>query len=176
MDHIKVDMNEEDEFLRTLFCGNVSEKVTEELLFELFLQAGPLEKVSIVPQKTFAFITFLHAVSVQYSIRMMEGVQLFGRTLKLQPRSREADEYSRAKFLKHLEWNEKLNQAYMQDQQKEFYKKYQMNLANSLHDNLKTHGQPLLRFPQHHNQTFSYPRFLYHQTVPFPCNVNYQRR
>ena len=28
----------DDEQIRTLWCGNLAEKVTEELLFELFLQ------------------------------------------------------------------------------------------------------------------------------------------
>lgn len=31
-------MSEEDE--RTLWCGNLSDKVTEELLYELFVQVG----------------------------------------------------------------------------------------------------------------------------------------
>ncbi|GLV31800.1 uncharacterized protein CBL_07560 [Carabus blaptoides fortunei] len=43
-----MDYNGEDtEDARTIFCGNLHIKVTEELLYELFLQVGPLEKVSI---------------------------------------------------------------------------------------------------------------------------------
>ena len=34
-------MSEEDE--RTLWCGNLSEKVTEELLYELFVQVSNLK-------------------------------------------------------------------------------------------------------------------------------------
>ncbi|XP_014478008.1 PREDICTED: splicing factor U2af large subunit A isoform X2 [Dinoponera quadriceps] len=33
-----------DEDARTIYCGNISNKVTEDILYELFLQAGPLEK------------------------------------------------------------------------------------------------------------------------------------
>ncbi|WAR06646.1 RBM7-like protein [Mya arenaria] len=76
---------------RTLWVGNLSEKVTDELLYELFLQAGPLEKVSIAKErdgrlKGFAFITFQHNASVPYTIQLFEGSQLHGRPLKLQCR------------------------------------------------------------------------------------------
>lgn len=54
----------EDEDARTLFCANISDKVTEALLFELFLQGGPVEKVAQPKDKdgrarTFAFITYV---------------------------------------------------------------------------------------------------------------------
>lgn len=144
MDHIKFDVNDEDEDCRTMWCGNLSEKVTEELLYELFLQAGPLEKVVIITQANtnFAFATFLHSVSVQYTIRLMEGVKLFGKILKLQPRNNGADAISKKKFNKHLEWNEQLNNAYLREKQKEFYENYQKNFSN--YNNLYSNG----RYPQ----------------------------
>lgn len=73
----------EDEESRTIFCANISDKVTEGLLYELFLQVerskfnffftcfhlekfqgGPLEKVAQPKDKdgrarTFAFITYV---------------------------------------------------------------------------------------------------------------------
>ncbi|KAH3826207.1 RNA-binding protein 7-like [Dreissena polymorpha] len=74
---------------RTLWVGNLSDKVSDELLYELFLQAGPLERVSIAKEKDgrpkgFAFITFAHDESVPYTVQLMDGIQLFGRVLKLQ--------------------------------------------------------------------------------------------
>ncbi|KAJ0175423.1 hypothetical protein K1T71_008582 [Dendrolimus kikuchii] len=86
-------MIEEDN--KTLWCGNISEQVTEEILYELFLQAGPLEKVRIARdrdgrQKNFAFITYCHAVSVPYAINLFRGTALFHRTLSLQCRSQMA--------------------------------------------------------------------------------------
>ncbi|CAG4972244.1 unnamed protein product [Parnassius apollo] len=82
-------MIEEDN--KTLWCGNLPEQVTEELLYELFLQAGPLEKVRIARdrdgrQKNFAFITYCHEVSVPYAIQLFRGTALFHRTLVLQSR------------------------------------------------------------------------------------------
>ncbi|KAL0973301.1 hypothetical protein UPYG_G00201670 [Umbra pygmaea] len=58
-------MGVSDETDRTLFVGNLDPNVTEELLFELFLQAGPLYKVKIPKdndgkQKGFGFVCFKH--------------------------------------------------------------------------------------------------------------------
>ncbi|XP_021443887.2 RNA-binding protein 7 [Oncorhynchus mykiss] len=81
-----------DETDRTLFVGNLDPKVTEELLFELFLQAGPLFKVKIPKdndgkQKAFGFVCFKHEVSVPYGMNLLNGETLFGRTLKVQFRA-----------------------------------------------------------------------------------------
>ncbi|KAG6445684.1 uncharacterized protein LOC115440598 [Manduca sexta] len=86
-------MIEEDN--KTLWCGNLSDQVNEELLYELFLQAGPLEKVRIARdkdgrQKNFAFITYCHEVSVPYALNLFRGTALFQRTLSLQCRARMA--------------------------------------------------------------------------------------
>ncbi|XP_058822198.1 RNA-binding protein 7 [Topomyia yanbarensis] len=84
-------MSEEDE--RTLWCGNLSEKVTEELLYELFVQAGPVEMVKIPKdndkrQRSYAFITYAHAASVEYAIDIFEGTKLFQRPLTLHKKSK----------------------------------------------------------------------------------------
>jgi RNA recognition motif-containing protein len=83
----------DDEADRVLWCGNLDEKVTDELLYELFLQAGPLEKVKIVqgPVPRYAFITFQHRVSVPYTIQLMNGIRLFDRPLRLQVRTGSAN-------------------------------------------------------------------------------------
>ncbi|XP_052888622.1 RNA-binding protein 7 [Anopheles moucheti] len=81
----------EDE--RTLWCGNLSESVSEELLYELFLQAGPLENVKIPRdadrrQRNYAFITFQHACSVEYAMNIFEGTALLQRPLTLHRKTR----------------------------------------------------------------------------------------
>uniref|UniRef100_A0A146L9E0 RNA-binding protein 7 n=1 Tax=Lygus hesperus TaxID=30085 RepID=A0A146L9E0_LYGHE len=70
----------------TVYVGNLSDKVTEELLYELFLQAGPVENVNIPKQKPFGFVRFKHQCSVPYVINLLEGISLFGKTLKVAPR------------------------------------------------------------------------------------------
>ncbi|KAG8187430.1 hypothetical protein JTE90_009503 [Oedothorax gibbosus] len=102
-----------DEKEQTLYCGNLSEKVTEDLLYELFLQAGPLESVSIPKdkdgrQKNFGFVKFKHSVSVQYAVALMDGVALFGRILRLDVRSGSANAFN--PFLEKLREYQRMSQ------------------------------------------------------------------
>ncbi|CAF1537301.1 unnamed protein product [Rotaria magnacalcarata] len=78
---------------RTLYCGNLHENVTEEMLFELFLQSGPLESVTMKRdgRRSFGFITFKHEESVPYAEAIMENVCLFSRPLRLAARSSNKD-------------------------------------------------------------------------------------
>ncbi|KAK7151426.1 hypothetical protein R3I94_007925 [Phoxinus phoxinus] len=81
-----------DEADRTLFVGNLDPQVTEEVIFELFLQAGPLIKVKIPKDndgksKQFAFVNFKHEVSVPYALNLLNGIRLHGRQLNIQFRS-----------------------------------------------------------------------------------------
>lgn len=85
-------MGIEEEADRTLFIRNLDQKVTEELLFELFLQAGPLIRTKIPKdpdgkQKTFGFAVFKHDVSVPYAMQLLNGTTLFGKTIHVQFRS-----------------------------------------------------------------------------------------
>ncbi|XP_020602965.1 RNA-binding protein 7-like [Orbicella faveolata] len=72
---------------RCLFIGNLDSRVTEEILWELFLQSGPLEAVHIPKdketgrQKSYGFIRFSHEVSVPYTISLMNGITLYGRAI-----------------------------------------------------------------------------------------------
>ncbi|KAJ8927619.1 hypothetical protein NQ314_019897 [Rhamnusium bicolor] len=76
---------------RTVWCGNLSDKVTEDILFDLFLQAAPLEKVKIVKDKdvrksNFAFIIFKHQISVNYALKLLNGIRLFDKSIIVKPR------------------------------------------------------------------------------------------
>lgn len=78
---------------KTVWCGNLSEKVTEEHLYELFMQIAPLQRVNIPQDKegrksNFAFIVFKHAVSVNYATDLLSGTNLFDKPLNIKPRSR----------------------------------------------------------------------------------------
>ncbi|XP_053307772.1 RNA-binding protein 7 [Spea bombifrons] len=77
---------------KTLFVGNLDPRATEELLFELFLQAGPAVNVKIPKDKDgkpkqFAFVNFKHEESAPYGMNLLNGIKLFGRPLKIQFRS-----------------------------------------------------------------------------------------
>lgn len=85
---------EQDEDQRTVWCGNLSDKVTEEVLYELFLQAGPVRRVKIPKDKdgnqlSYGFVTFKHVESVPYAISLIEGISLYDRRLNLKPRQRQ---------------------------------------------------------------------------------------
>lgn len=86
---------------RTIWCGNLSDKVTEEILYELFLQAGPVRRVKIPKDKegrqlSYGFVTFKHVESVPYAITLMEGIPLFDRKLNLKPRQRQDQSMDRS--------------------------------------------------------------------------------
>jgi RNA-binding protein 7 len=85
-------VEESDSDERTLYIAGISEKVTDKLLYELFFQAGPIERVSIPKEKdgknkTFAFVTYKHLIAVPYALHIFSGTKLFGRELTLKNRS-----------------------------------------------------------------------------------------
>ena len=71
----------------TLYVGRIHPKVTEEILYELFLQVGPLLKVTLVKNretathKGFAFVNFKHKASLDYAIAVLSGERLYGQEL-----------------------------------------------------------------------------------------------
>lgn len=82
------DDDEDDEDKRTLFCANLDDKVTEELLFEVFTQAGPIERVRIPKdnngkQRTFGFITYVHKCTPPYAMQLFKGLSLYRRQLNI---------------------------------------------------------------------------------------------
>jgi len=85
-------MDDCDEDQRTVWCGNLSEKLTEEVLYELFLQAAPLQRVRIPKDKdgrptSYGFVTFKHLVSVQYATELLNGTTLYDKKINIKPRN-----------------------------------------------------------------------------------------
>ncbi|XP_049641467.1 splicing regulator RBM11 [Suncus etruscus] len=81
----------QEEADRTVFVGNLEARVREEILYELFLQAGPLTKVTICKDregkpKSFGFVSFKHMESVSYAIALLNGIRLYGRPINVQYR------------------------------------------------------------------------------------------
>ncbi|XP_055331606.1 RNA-binding protein 7-like [Paramacrobiotus metropolitanus] len=80
--------HDESPTARTLFAGNVDARVTRKMLYELMVQAGPVESINLVPPKehatkTMAFVRFEHAVSVRYAMLVLDQVTLFRSSLSL---------------------------------------------------------------------------------------------
>lgn len=105
-----------DEDQRTIYCCNLSDRVDEELIYELFLQvrvletvikfsvrkvfsitlkyfqAGPIERVSMPKDQRgdprgIAFIEYAHQVSVPYALQLFVGTKLCNRPLNLRSRN-----------------------------------------------------------------------------------------
>ncbi|CAL4122426.1 unnamed protein product [Meganyctiphanes norvegica] len=85
-----------DEDARTVWVGNLDPgSVSDEILYELFLQAGPLQFVRHAKdkasgeKKTFAFVCYRSESAVPYAIELFNGIKLFGRPMKVKNRDLE---------------------------------------------------------------------------------------
>lgn len=72
-----------------LYVGNLDSQVTEDILCELMSQFAPVksvripkDKVSLEPQG-FGFVDFYSAKDCMYIMRLIDGLRLFGRPLRL---------------------------------------------------------------------------------------------
>ncbi|KAL7742461.1 hypothetical protein ACLKA6_019089 [Drosophila palustris] len=82
------DDDEDDEQSRTLFCSNLDERVTEEILYEVFLQAGPIESARIPldnagRQRNFGFVTYQHKSAVPYAVELYQGLELYQKKVTI---------------------------------------------------------------------------------------------
>ncbi|XP_073822236.1 uncharacterized protein isoform X2 [Musca autumnalis] len=85
--------DEDDEGQRTLFVANLDEKVTEELLYEVFLQAGPIERARIPKdnngrQRTFGFVTYTSKCTAPYAMHLYQGLTLYRKSLTIKYKGR----------------------------------------------------------------------------------------
>eukprot|EP00960_Hanusia_phi_P018731 552339-Hanusia_phi.AAC.2 len=74
----------------TIYVGNITEKCTEEILWELFLQAGPVVNVHIPRDKVttvhsgFGFVEFRSEEDAEYAIKIMNMIKLHGQVSRRQ--------------------------------------------------------------------------------------------
>jgi splicing factor 3B subunit 4 len=72
----------------TLYVGDLSDHVTEDLLFELFTQVGPVVNVNIPRDRVtnhangFGFVEFRTEDDARYASSIMDGIRLFGTPIK----------------------------------------------------------------------------------------------
>jgi splicing factor 3B subunit 4 len=83
----------------TLWVGNLSEQCTEEILWELFIQCGPLVDVCMPTDKitnqhqNYAFVEFRTEWDADYAMKVMNMVKLFGQSIRINRSSREKEEF-----------------------------------------------------------------------------------
>ena len=76
-------------------------RITKDILQELFIQVGPVRNIVLKP--SFAFIEFQDADSVSYALAAMDGVQLYGKTLNIEPKIRSDEVFKHVKNLRLFE-------------------------------------------------------------------------
>ena len=86
-----LDKNEE----AIVFVTNIDFKATEDILWELFVQTGPVVSVFMPRNKMtsdhqgYAFIEFKTEVDAEYSLKILQGVKLYTRALKISKASKQ---------------------------------------------------------------------------------------
>ena len=85
----------------TVYVGNLSENVTETLLEELFAQAGPVKSVYMPKDKLttqhngYGFVEFLDVRDADYSMAIMNYIQVYNKAIKVSKSSLEGGEDSK---------------------------------------------------------------------------------
>eukprot|EP00892_Ulva_mutabilis_P010732 jgi/Ulvmu1/8030/UM004_0267.1 len=79
----------------TCYVGNLDEQVSEELLWELFTQAGPVNNVYVpkdrvtTKHKGHAFIEFKGEEDADYAIKVLNMIKVFGKPIRVNKASQE---------------------------------------------------------------------------------------
>ncbi|KAJ8908395.1 hypothetical protein NDN08_005104 [Rhodosorus marinus] len=77
----------------TVFVGGLDEKVSDEILWELMIQAGPVKHVYIPRDRItrqaqgYGFCEFRTEEDAQYAVRILNMIKLYGKPIKVQPSS-----------------------------------------------------------------------------------------
>ncbi|RLV90144.1 Splicing factor 3B subunit [Spathaspora sp. JA1] len=73
----------------TLYFGNIDPRVTELLMYELFIQFGPIRSINMPKDRIvkthqgYGFVEFKSVNDVEYVLDILRGVRLFGKLVKL---------------------------------------------------------------------------------------------
>jgi len=79
----------------TCYIGNLDNRVNEEILWELFVQCGPIVNVHIprdkitVDHQGFGFVEFRNEDDADYSIKIMHMIKLYGKPIKVNKASQD---------------------------------------------------------------------------------------
>uniref|UniRef100_A0A0N4ZXL1 Splicing factor 3B subunit 4 n=1 Tax=Parastrongyloides trichosuri TaxID=131310 RepID=A0A0N4ZXL1_PARTI len=73
----------------TIYVGGLDEKVNEAILWELFVQAGPVVSANMPKDRVtnnhqgFGFVEFLSEEDADYAIKIMNMIKLYGKPIKV---------------------------------------------------------------------------------------------
>ena len=73
----------------TIYVGGLDEKVSETILWELFVQAGPVVNVHMPKDRTtqnhqgYGFVEFMSEEDADYAIKIMNMIKLYGKPIRV---------------------------------------------------------------------------------------------
>eukprot|EP00624_Nannochloropsis_granulata_P006319 evm.model.NODE_4663_length_47357_cov_23.541208.1 len=79
----------------TVYCGGLDEKVTEDLLWELMQNVGPVVHVHMPRDKVtgthqcFGFVEFRSEEDADYAVKIMNMVRMYGKPLRVNKASQD---------------------------------------------------------------------------------------
>ena len=79
----------------TCYVGNLDLRISEEILWELFIQCGPVVNVHLPRDKItgehqgFGFVEFRSEEDAEYSIKIMHMIKLYGKPIKVNKASQD---------------------------------------------------------------------------------------
>ncbi|CAL5324779.1 unnamed protein product [Camellia sinensis] len=72
----------------TAYVGNLDPQITEELLWELFVQAGPVDRVTNLHQG-YGFVEFRSEDDADYAIKVLNMIKLYGKPIRVNKASQD---------------------------------------------------------------------------------------
>ncbi len=73
----------------TIYVGGLDEKVSDTLLWELFVQAGPVVNVHMPKDRitqnhqSYGFVEFMSEEDADYAIKIMNMIKLYGKPIRV---------------------------------------------------------------------------------------------
>lgn len=73
----------------TLWAGNLPLDITEALVYELFVVAGPINSITLPRDRlthdhaNYAFVEYVNAADADYALRIFHNVKLYGKPIRL---------------------------------------------------------------------------------------------
>lgn len=73
----------------TVYIGNLDERVTDSLVWELMLQAGRIVNVHLPKDRVtqshqgYGFVEFISEEDAEYASRIMNGIRLYGKPIRV---------------------------------------------------------------------------------------------
>jgi splicing factor 3B subunit 4 len=73
----------------TVYVGNIDERVTDSLIWELMLQAGRIVNVHLPKDRVtqshqgYGFVEFISEEDAEYAARVMNQVRLYGKPIRV---------------------------------------------------------------------------------------------